>query len=241
MLELLNEYFTRINICIQQYQGTIDKFIGDAVMAIFGAPTDDPLHAYHAIQAALAMSEAIELFNAEVSAGFNCQIKIGVGLNTGKVVSGLVGSDDRLNYTVLGDQVNIASRVEGLSKFYGADIIITDDTRRSVEDLAAEDNDWVYRRLDNVQLKGKTVAVNLFQPLRAEEADSRKLHDYDEALESMFRHQFQQSMNMFEALTASSPDDKVLQGWLERTKIYSRQPQCFDRDYQQGVRILTSK
>jgi adenylate cyclase len=158
LLEMLNEYFTRINVCIQQHNGTIDKFIGDAVMAIFGVPVDDALHACHAVQAAHAMCKAVALFNEEVSSQYGCEITIGIGINTGQIVSGLMGSEDRLNYTVLGDQVNIASRVEGLSKFYGAGIVVTGETRAAVMSQAGQESTIVYRRLDTVQVKGTTVA-----------------------------------------------------------------------------------
>jgi len=241
LLEMLNEYFTRINVCIQQHNGTIDKFIGDAVMAIFGVPVDDPRHACHAVQAAHAMCKAVALFNEEVSSQYGCEINIGIGINTGQVVSGLMGSEDRLNYTVLGDQVNIASRVEGLSKFYGAGLVVTGETRAAVMNQAGKKNTIVYRRLDTVQVKGKTVGIDIFEPMQDMEGLDKKIQSYHQALDLMLNREFEQAQEAFVKYTALWPSDKVAQLWLERSSLYAMKTEIFDQDYRNGVRILTSK
>ena len=241
LLEMLNEYFTRINVCIQQYHGTIDKFIGDAVMGIFGVPVDDAQHACHAVQAAHAMCKAVALFNEEVSSKYGCEINIGIGINTGQVVSGLMGSEDRLNYTVLGDQVNIASRVEGLSKLYGAGIVVTGETRAAVISQSEQKSNVVYRRLDTVQMKGKTVGIDIFEPMQNMEGLDKKLQSYHQALDLILNHEFELAQQAFVKYTALWPSDKVAQLWLQRSQSYAAQAEIFDQDYSNGVRVLTSK
>lgn len=241
LLELLNEYFARINICIDKHHGTIDKFIGDAVMAIFGAPLDDDQHALHAIQAAMDMCQAVEKYNQEVSTRYGCEINIGIGINSGRVVSGLVGSQDRLNYTVLGDQVNIASRMENLTRYYGSGIIITEQTRDVVIEQAAGELPYLFRYLDRVQVKGKTVGVNLYQPVYAREGVDKKLQAYDKALQLLSLEKFLQAQQEFEKLATLWPSDRVISAWLERVRSYQQQPKNFRRDYVDGVRVFAAK
>ena len=236
LLDMLNRYFTRINTCIQLHHGTIDKFIGDAVMAIFGAPADDEHHAWHAVQSALAMVEAIDGFNAELQQQV---FKVGIGINSGQVVSGLMGSVDRLNYTVLGDQVNIASRVESLSKFYGASILLTEETRGMAQ--ASDASSIQYRRLDTVQLKGKSVGINLFEPIPACPGLEEQLAKYNQALEKIFACEFESAVRDFETYVEAYPEDEVARKWLQRCQSYAGSPDLFDRDYEDGVRIMETK
>lgn len=241
LLNLLNSYFTRINSCIPQYNGTIDKYIGDAVMVLFGAPVNDALHAFHAIQAAHAIWDTVQKFNEEVSEQFGCKLDIGIGINSGQVLSGLMGSEDRMSYTVLGDHVNIASRVEGLSKLYGARIIITDETRKLAIQQAGRDYTYVYRRLDNVQVKGKTVGINIYQPVLERDEVDKKLQAYNKAYDFILKHEFRKAMAEFENYNKSWPHDKVVNLWFERCKLYAEKKEAFELDYRDGVRILNSK
>lgn len=241
LLNLLNSYFTRINSCIPQYHGTIDKYIGDAVMVLFGAPVNDALHALHAIQAAHAIWNTVRKFNEEVSEQFGCKLDIGIGINSGQVLSGLMGSEDRMSYTVLGDHVNIASRVEGLSKLYGARIIVTDETRKLAIQQAGRDYTYMYRRLDNVQVKGKTVGINIYQPIHERDGADKKLQAYNRAYDFILKHEFRKAMAEFENYINSWPHDKVVNLWFERSKLYAEKKEAFELDYRDGVRILNSK
>jgi adenylate cyclase len=155
---LLNSVFSRLTDLIRSNRGTIDKYMGDCVMAFWGAPVDTPDHASLAVKTALEMANAVRTLNEEHKASGLPQIGIGIGLNTGTMCVGDMGSDIRRSYTVIGDSVNLGSRLEGLSKTYGVDIVVSESTRR----LA---NDFVWQELDKVRVKGKDNAVAIFWPL----------------------------------------------------------------------------
>lgn len=158
---LLNTVFSRLTDQIRGNRGTIDKYMGDCVMAFWGAPVDTPLHASLAVKTALEMANAIRKLNEEHRAKGIPEIGIGIGLNTGTMCVGDMGSDIRRSYTVIGDSVNLGSRLEGLSKTYGVDIVVSESTRK----LA---NDFVWQELDKVRVKGKDNAVSIFWPLAPE-------------------------------------------------------------------------
>ncbi|MES2190000.1 MAG: adenylate/guanylate cyclase domain-containing protein [Pseudomonadota bacterium] len=155
---LLNSVFSRLTDLIRSNRGTIDKYMGDCVMAFWGAPVDTPDHASLAVKTALEMTNAIRRLNEEHKATGLPEIGIGIGLNTGTMCVGDMGSDIRRSYTVIGDSVNLGSRLEGLSKTYGVDIVVSESTRR----LA---NDFAWQELDKVRVKGKDIAVAIFWPL----------------------------------------------------------------------------
>jgi adenylate cyclase len=144
---------------IRAHRGTLDKYIGDAIMAFWGAPLDDPDHAEHAVQGALAMVERLEPLNRELRERGLPSIGVGIGINTGLVAVGDMGSDIRRSYTVMGDAVNLASRIEGLTRHYGVDVLVGEATRRAAGDRLA----WV--EVDCVRVKGKQQAVTLFTPV----------------------------------------------------------------------------
>jgi adenylate cyclase len=156
--ELLNAVFSRLTDVIRANRGTIDKYMGDCVMAFWGAPVETPNHAQLAVKTALEMSGAVRKINEEHRAGGIPEIGIGIGLNTGTMCVGDMGSDIRRSYTVIGDAVNLGSRLEGLSKVYGVDIVVSETTRR----LAPE---FAWQELDRVRVKGKEQAVGIFFPL----------------------------------------------------------------------------
>ncbi|MGQ9630042.1 MAG: adenylate/guanylate cyclase domain-containing protein [bacterium] len=158
---MLNEYFTAMVDIILENRGTLDKFIGDAVMAVFGAPISQEDHAERAVLTALQMREALEKFNARRISQGKEGIRIGIGINTGEVIAGNVGSEKRMEYTVVGDNVNIASRVEGLTKQYEADILITDNTYKKVKDLVR------VKRHAPVVVKGKANPIRIYEVISA--------------------------------------------------------------------------
>ena len=131
---MLNEYFTRMVDIVFRHKGTLDKFVGDMVMALFGAPLDDPDHADHAVEAALEMIDELQQLNAAVEGGGTlAELDIGIGINTGPMIAGNIGSDAIMSYTVIGDAVNLGSRLESLNKQYGTRIIISDATRAAAD------------------------------------------------------------------------------------------------------------
>lgn len=167
---LLNRVFSRLTAVISAQLGTIDKYMGDCVMAFWGAPVGQEDHARRAIAAALDMIHAIELINQEHAAQGLPRIGIGIGVNTGLMCVGDMGSDDRLAYTVIGDTVNLGSRLEGLSKYYGAEIVVSEFTRKQVPD-------YVWQELDRVKVKGKQQAVTIYTPLGLQAEVDKSVQD----------------------------------------------------------------
>jgi adenylate cyclase len=155
---LLNAVFSRLTDQIRSNRGTIDKYMGDCVMAFWGAPLDTPNHASLAVKTALAMASAIRKLNDEHRSKGLPEISVGIGLNTGGMCVGDMGSDIRRSYTVIGDSVNLGSRLEGLSKIYGVDIVVSESTRQLATDFA-------WQELDKVRVKGKDNAVAIFWPV----------------------------------------------------------------------------
>jgi adenylate cyclase len=155
---LLNSVFSRLTYVIRGHRGTIDKYMGDCVMAFWGAPVDLPRHASLAVQTALQMAQEMQRINQEHAAQGLPQIGVGIGINTGLMCVGDMGSELRRSYTVIGDAVNLGSRVEALSRTYGVDIVVTESTRRAAPEFA-------YQELDRVRVKGKDQAVAVFSPL----------------------------------------------------------------------------
>ena len=152
----LNEYFSRMVPIVFAHKGTIDKFVGDMIMALFGAPLDDPDHADHAVETALAMSAGLGQLNREWAAFGRPALDIGIGINTGDMVAGNLGSEDIMSYTVIGDQVNLGARLESLNKDFHTRVIISDATR------AALKGRYDIHALGEVVVKGKSVPVKIF-------------------------------------------------------------------------------
>jgi adenylate cyclase len=157
IVQQLNEYFSRMVHVVFEHRGTLDKFVGDAVMALFGAPLDDPDHAEHAVQAALAMLKELEELNRRWAAEGRPTLAIGVGVNTGDMVAGNIGSESIMSYTVIGDAVNLGSRLESLNKQYGTSVIISDATRERLQGR------YDIRALGDVVVKGKSQRVAIFE------------------------------------------------------------------------------
>ena len=156
--QLMNEFLTPLTEIIYKHRGTIDKYMGDCIMAFWGAPLADPQHARHGILAGLEMHQKLHELQPQFKSRGWPEIHIGVGLNSGRMSVGNMGSRIRLAYTVMGDAVNLASRLEGLTKEYGVEVIVGEGTKNAVSDV-------VFRELDRVRVKGKDEAVAIFEPL----------------------------------------------------------------------------
>jgi adenylate cyclase len=191
LVDLLNAHLTRVSAIVERHGGVVDKYIGDAVMAVFGAPLARDDDAVRAVRAALEL--------AALPASDSGALVIGVGVNTDVVVAGNMGSRTRLNYTVIGDGVNLASRLEGLTKRYGVGAIVSESTRDACPDLA-------FRELDRVRVKGKTQPVRIFEPLgpaAALPAGTReRLVRHDRALAGYRAGRLDEALRGFEALAA---------------------------------------
>ena len=160
--EYINEYLTAMSGIIRgRHRGTLDKYIGDAIMAFWGAPVDDAQHARNGVLAALDMQKECRILNDKFAARGWPTIKIGVGVNSGNVRVGDMGSQVRRAYTVMGDAVNVASRLEGRTKYYGVGILAGEPTRSAVKDV-------VFKEIDRIKVKGKDEAVGIYEPLGLE-------------------------------------------------------------------------
>ena len=220
--ELMNNFLTPLTKVIQKHRGTIDKYMGDAIMAFWGAPLDDPDHARHALEAAIELPKAIEELNESfVKRGWP-QLRIGVGLSSGNMRVGDMGSEFRKAYTVMGDPVNLGSRVEGLTKEYGVAVICTEFTRN------AGPPDWSYRELDQVRVAGKEVPVSIFEPMGPKDAlnpDLRQdLARHRGALKLYREQKWEDSEAEFFSLSRGPNPHRVYELFMERIAYYRKNP-----------------
>ncbi|OQW71121.1 MAG: adenylate/guanylate cyclase domain-containing protein [Proteobacteria bacterium ST_bin11] len=233
--ELMNLILTAITKVIHRHQGTIDKYMGDAVMAFWGAPLHDPRHGEHALEAALAILPAITELNQQLKAKDWPEIAIGIGINTGKMSVGNMGSSFRMAYTVLGDAVNLGSRLEGLTKEYGALIIVSDATREQAPQ-------FLYRELDIVRVKGKREPITIYEPLcltdAADAALIEQLQLNRRALTVYRQADWETAAELFAQLHRSNPSVWLYRLYLERIEHYRETPPPIDWD---GVYTHTSK
>jgi len=207
LINLLNRYFTPMTNAVLKHGGMLDKYIGDAVMAFFNAPVNIKNHADSTCQTALEMIEKLDELNKELESEYISPIKIGIGINTSEVVVGNMGSDTRFNYTVIGDGVNLASRVEGLTKNYGVDILITEFTVKKLQE------DFIYRKIEPVKVKGKDEAVLLYELMHKNDVSLKIKKIYDEALAVYINGDFRTAKEMF-AKIVKEYDDSISKYFL---------------------------
>nr|WP_260578985.1 adenylate/guanylate cyclase domain-containing protein [Halomonas populi] len=181
LTEVMNRLLSPLTGAIHRHNGTIDKYMGDAIMAFWGAPLNDKHHADHALEGTFAMLDALEAINSEFIAEGKPALAIGVGLNTGAMSVGNMGSSFRMAYTVMGDNVNLGSRLEGLTKMYGVSVIVSDTT-------ADQAPGWCYRRLDKVRVKGRSTPLWILEPLGRWEALSEEKREWHAAFEQALEH-----------------------------------------------------
>jgi adenylate cyclase len=230
----MNEFLTEISTVIRhQHLGTIDKYIGDCVMAFWGAPVFDPDHAQNAVLASLEIQEAIHRLNPKLAARNWPEISVGVGVNTGNVTVGDMGSQFRMNYTVMGDAVNLASRVESLTKYYGVSILVSENTRAAAPNL-------VYREIDRVRVMGKTEAVTLYEPLPLTSQNEATLALFHESLKLYRNQQWDLAEMQLLNLQKMTPESQhhLYSLYLERIQNFRRNPPASDWD---GVHQFDSK
>lgn len=210
---LLNRFFTPMTRIIFDQRGTIDKYVGDMIMAFWGAPVEDADHADHAIAAALDMQRAVQSLQIELSRDGLPDINIGIGINSGIMNVGDMGSEYRRAYTVIGDAVNLASRLEGLTKYYGVHLVVGPRTRELAPGFA-------YQQLDRVRVKGKHTAVEVFTPLcrlgelTAELRGELLLHT--QALGHFWTQDWTQAETAFATLHHAHPETHLYELYLER-------------------------
>jgi adenylate cyclase len=237
VVSLLNQYFETMVEAVFDHEGTLDKFIGDALMAVFGAPLSLKDHAWKAVQTALDMRQRLTRFNQERRAKNQPTIAIGIGISSGEVVSGNIGSHKRMDYTVIGDGVNLSSRLEGVTKEYRCDIILSEFTYN-----LCHQHIWV-QELDKIRVKGKQEAVKIYRLIsdRSHPLDKEThqfLYHYNLGRKAFLERKFFQAIAEFEIAQTFQPDDAALNIHLERARTYLNQPPAKEWD---GVHEMTTK
>ncbi len=238
----ISDYFEQLTQIIIQQNGTIDKYIGDAIMAFWGAPDEDALRSFHACRAALLCQYALETLNSNWRSQGKPVLNTRMGIHCGEVVVGNMGSSERMNYTLIGDSVNLSARLEGTNKFYGTKIIVSHSVYEEVKD------DFLCRTLDIVAVKGKNKGVKIYELLGQRNAEdylavSAEQQDFvvafDKAFEFYLKMNWERALSEFEKLLGSIPAyDESVKSYIERCQMYLKTPPEDDWD---GVCHLTSK
>jgi adenylate cyclase len=236
LVHLLNEYLNIMSDIVFKYDGTIDKYMGDAIMAFWGAPQHQPDHAALACRTALEMVAALEELNARWMALGRPQLAMGIGINTGVMKVGNMGSSSRFDYTVLGDAVNLASRLEGLNKEYGTTLIVSKAT------LDRTGGAFHDRFLDLVAVKGKREPVEVYEILETERLPGTPVgpavRAYVEGIELYRARDWLGAAAKFQEALRLNPDDGPSTVYLQRCEELLRDPPPVDWD---GVYVMTRK
>ncbi|WP_457601371.1 CHASE2 domain-containing protein [Hydrogenivirga sp.] len=217
LVNLLNEFLTPMTDIILSEGGTLDKYIGDAIMAIFNAPVDVENHADRACHAALEMIRTLDGINHIFKRDFGVTLDIGVGINTGEAVVGNMGSKQRFDYTAIGDTVNLASRLEGLNKLYGTRIIISENTKSRLK------GEFLTRTLDIVVVKGKREPVKIYELMENREDNRERAQRFERALEEYVAGNFETAMLLFEEISIRF-GDKPSSVFMKRCKEMMENP-----------------
>ncbi len=234
VVSLLNQYFETMVEAVFNYDGTLDKFIGDALMAVFGAPLPIQDHAWKAVQSALDMRARLKEFNDRQT---EHKIAIGIGISSGEVVSGNIGSQKRMDYTVIGDGVNLSSRLESITKQYHCDIILSEFTYQLCRDRIR------VRELDKIRVKGKKQAVSIYEligltshPLAPEMAEFLEI--YAQGRKAYMNRNFQQALELFQKAQELQKQDRAVSLHIQRSLNYIQLP---PPDSWDGVHTMTTK
>lgn len=209
--QFLNSYFSFMGEQIQKSGGFIDKFLGDGIMALF------PKNATDAVEAGVAMRHKLSDYNRHRTNNGEPPIEIGIGINTGDAILGIVGAEDRVDSTVVGDTVNLASRIEGLTKFYGIPLLISEYTYNALQNPEAHHTRFV----DSVKVRGKSQSIVLYEVFDADPPHIKELKEsskeyYQKAWNAFHQKEFQEAEALFKDCLQHNPHDKLSQNYLER-------------------------
>ena len=213
LVHFLNEYLSAMSNIVLKNKGVIDKYIGDAIMAFWGAPIEEKDNAKLACETSLEMQIELEKLNDKLSKKGYPHLNIGMGMNTGEVIVGNMGSNEKFDYTVIGDNVNLASRLEGLNKIYGTSIIISETTYEKVK------NYFLARDIDLVRVKGKTQPVRIYEligKISGEKAKIEHLTMFNEALKEYRKQKFSSAQKLFKKISEKYSSDNVARIYIDR-------------------------
>lgn len=232
---LMNEFLTPLSRIVYKHRGTIDKYMGDCIMAFWGAPLPDADHARNAILAGVEMQKTLKALQPHFKERGWPEIHIGVGVNTGRVSVGNMGSEVRVAYTVMGDEVNLASRLEGITKQYGVGVIVGENTKNSV-------TDFVYRELDLVRVKGKDKPVAIYEPIGLVSEVEKPIQDelklFHEVRRLYRKQDWDQAELQLMNLQRISPETELYRIYTERVAYFRKNPPAAEWD---GVFVFQTK
>jgi len=236
LVRFLNEYLSAMTRIVLDYQGTVDKYMGDAIMAFYGAPLEQPDHAVRACKTAVDMIVRLK----ELRKGWESRnlpsMNIGIGVNSGEMSVGNMGSEERFDYTIMGDNVNLASRLEGINKQYGTNIVISQFTYEFVRN-----EPFIVRELDSVRVKGKREPVTIYELMGYGTLDQQTetlLKTFSEGLAAYKNRQWDQAIASFHEALHVNPNDEPPKIYIERCEEYQQNPPLEDWD---GVFVMKTK
>ncbi|MFN3411848.1 MAG: adenylate/guanylate cyclase domain-containing protein [Exilispira sp.] len=232
LVTALNNYFTHMVKIIINNHGIVDKFIGDAIMAVYGAPVKTDNDAANSVKATFEMLEALKTFNEEMTAKGKINFKIGMGISSGDVIAGNIGSEQKMDYTVIGDPVNLASRLEGLTKVYKVPVIISEFTYEKVSSI------FPARELDLIRVKGKLKPTAIYQPFDKLSPETEKMVDYyQKGLEQYKNRNWNKAIDYFSKAYEINSDGTSSM-YIERCQHFIEEPPSDDWD---GVYVFKTK
>ena len=236
LVEFLNEYLTEMTEIVLKYDGTLDKYMGDAIMAIYGAPIEQSDHPVRACDSALEMMNRLQELQTIWRDRGKPVIDIGIGINSGPMTVGNMGSEKRFDYTVMGDNVNLGSRLEGINKQYGTNIIISEFTYQEVK------NDFLIRELDMVRVKGKLEPVKIYEliarPEQAKEQIVNAIRNFEAGLLAYRAKRWAEAIERFELVQSLLGSDWPSQIYIQRCQDYQSSPPPENWD---GVYVMKTK
>lgn len=241
LMRHLSEYFDETTGILIDEKATIDKYIGDAIMAFWGAPNEDDNQAYNACKSALLIQHKLKELNKRWSVRGLPMLETRIGIHTGNAVVGNVGSSDRMNYTVIGDAVNLAARLEGTNKYYDTNIIVSESTHEEIKDL------FLCRTLDIVAVKGKTKGVRIYElvaeknnkQLAATPEQEQFIASFEKGFDFYLNHNFEKALKTFKSIQkVFEPYENLLQTYIDRCQTYIKKPPADSWD---GVYKLDKK
>ncbi len=231
LVGFLNRYFTTMVEIIKKHGGTVDKFIGDAIMALFGTPVSYEDNARRAVAAAYEMREALDTLElGDLIMPTGMKFNIGIGIHYGDVIAGSLGSKDKTEYTVIGDNVNLASRLEGLTKTYGVQVLVSGNVKEDTERLPDAKNQFAFRYMDEVKVKGKAIAVPIFAVDRsANELPASYKDYYKKGIDLYKQGIFNLAKEYFEKALLEEAEDKASKLMISRcTEFIANPPENWD-------------
>jgi len=228
LVQLLNEYLTAMGEIIQQCGGVIDKYIGDAIVAFWGAPVTNEQHAEHAVRAAVRMQKRLEELRQQWREQGRTELFVRMGINSGAMVVGNMGSRDRMDYTMIGDAVNLAARLEGANKYYGSTILVSEFTHAMIQEV------FLCRELDRIRVQGKNDAIRIYEVIAEIDNASPMMRDsaarFEEALRAFRRMRFEEAAPLFKHCIETT-GDPASQLYLQRITDLVANPPAANWDW----------